>query len=395
MEIEIKQMDQTGNGIGFIDNKIVFVSKAITGDIVDIQIDENKKNYSKAHINKIIKSSDKRINSLCPFFDKCGGCQLFNMSYDDSLEYKKDRILNILKPLNIDPFIEIISNKEKYNYRNKIELKIKDFKIGFYENNSNNLIEINNCLITKKAINNFLDELKLMNIKNGEVTIRCNYNDELLIIINTQDKLIIKDDYSSYKVVGIILNNKTVYGENHFMEHINDYYFNVSYDSFFQINNYINSELFKIIEDNVKGKKVLDLYSGVGTLSIAASKTSDKVYGIEVVPNAILNSIQNAKMNSISNVDFLLGKVEDKISLIKDDIDTVIIDPPRRGLDSKTLQFILDNKYQNIIYISCEAQNLVKDLKELLKIYQVKKIYLLDMFSYTYHCESVTVLERR
>ena len=395
MEIEIKQMDQTGNGIGFIDNKIVFVSKAITGDIVDIKIDQDKKNYSKAHINKIIKPSLKRIPSLCPFFDKCGGCQLFNMSYDDTLTYKKDRIANILKPLNLKVDVELISNKEEINYRNKIELKIKNSKIGFYENDSNDLVEIDNCLITKKCINAFLNELKEMHIKDGEVTIRCNYNDELLVIINTKDDIKIKDDYSSYKVVGIILNNETIYGENFFMDMINGYFFKVSYDAFFQVNSYINSKLFHIIEDNVKGKKVLDLYSGVGTLSIASSKTADTIYGIEVIPNAVLDAIQNAKMNNVKNINFLMGKVEDKIALIKDDIDTVIIDPPRKGLDNKTREFILDSNYKNIIYISCEAQNLVKDLKELLNKYIVKKIYILDMFSYTYHCECVTILERR
>ncbi len=395
MEIEVKNMDQTGNGIGYIDNKIVFIKHGITGDVLDITIDSVKKNYLKAHINKIIKPSPKRIHSLCPFFEKCGGCQLFNMSYDDTLTYKKDRIDNILKPLNLKVDVELIPNKEEINYRNKIELKIKNSKIGFYENDSNNLVEINNCLITKKCINAFFSELKEMSIKNGDVTIRCNYNDELLVIINTKDDIKIKDDYSSYKVVGIILNNETIYGENFFMDMINGYFFKVSYDAFFQVNSYINSKLFNIIEDNVKGKKVLDLYSGVGTLSIASSKTADTIYGIEVIPNAVLDATLNTKMNNVKNINFLMGKVEDKIALIKDDIDTVIIDPPRKGLDNKTREFILDSNYKNIIYISCEAQNLVKDLKELLNKYIVEKIYILDMFSYTYHSESVCILERR
>ncbi len=395
MKIEITSMDQMGNGVGFIDGKITFVRGAITGDEVEIEIDENKKTFNKAHVVKIIKPSSKRIQDLCPFFSKCGGCQLLNMSYENTLDYKKDRLTNILKPLSLSVDINVIPNDNPLYYRNKISLKMVDNHLGFYENDTHNIINLDNCLIAKHSINNFLNELKNMNIINGEITIRTNYNDELLVIINSNDNLKMKDDYSAYKVVGIIVNDKCIYGEDHFMEYINDYYFKVSYNSFFQVNNNINSKLFHIIEDHVKGKKVLDLYSGVGTLSIAASKTADTIYGIEIVPNAVLDAILNAKMNKVNNINFLIGKVGDKISLIKDTIDTVIIDPPRKGLDQKTIKFLLNKEYQHIIYISCEAQNLVKDLKQLLTKYEVKKLYLLDMFSYTYHSESVCILERR
>ena len=394
--VEIVKMDHMGNGIGFIDGKTVFVSKAIPGDTVIFDIIKETNTYIKAKAKKFVSRNHEALSAFCPYYYLCGGCHLQNMSYEETLNYKVDRVKNILNRAGIDNDIEVIANENPMNYRNKIELKIKDGIIGFYEEGTHSIIEIDNCRITKECINNFIPELKKMNIKNGEVTIRSNYNDELLIGIKTDDKISLhKEDYPDKKVVGIIQNDKCLYGDNKFIDIINNIFFEVTYDAFFQVNSFINSKLFNIINDNVKGKNVLDLYCGVGTLSIVASKNAKKVYGIEIVPNAVVNALKNAKMNKCNNVDFILGKVEEKINLIKDDIDTIIIDPPRKGLDKQTINKILEIKPSSIIYISCETQKLSEDLKELIGDYDVKKIYILDMFSYTYHCESITVLERR
>ena len=395
MKLVIEEMDQLGNGIGYNDGKVVFVKGAITGDVVNVKITDNKKSFMRGEIKEIITPSEMRIKPACPYFEKCGGCQLLNMNYYNTLLYKKKRVSNILKPLNLNMDIEIIENEDPFYYRNKIELKVVDGKIGYYESLSHSLIEIKECKIAKECINDFLHELSLMKIKNGDITLRANYNDELLVIIKSEDKISFKDDYSEYKVVGIVLNDETVYGENFFMEKINDFYFKVSYDAFFQVNSLINSKLFNIISKYVDDKVVLDLYSGVGTLSLAASKKALKVYAIELVENAVLDSMANAKMNNCDNVSFILGKVEDKITRIENKIDTVIVDPPRKGLDNKTMDIILKKEYDNIIYFSCETQHLKNDLEKLLDKYTLKKIYCLDMFSYTYHCESVCILERR
>ena len=394
--VVIEKMDHMGSGIGFIDGKTVFVSKTIPGDKVIFEVIKETKNYIKARPKKFIERSKNALSAFCPYYYKCGGCHLQNYSYEETLDYKKERVKNILNRANINADIEVIKNENDKNYRNKIELKVNDGIIGFYEEGSHDIIEIDNCMITKGCINSFIDDIKKMNIQNGDVTIRCNYNDELLVSIKTNDEIVLnKEDYPNKKVVGIILNDKCIYGDNKFIDIINDTFFEVAYDAFFQVNPYINSKLFKIINENVQGKNVLDLYSGVGTLSIVASKNASKVYGIEVVPNAIVNALKNAKMNKCNNIDFILGKVEDKIHLIKDKIDTVIIDPPRKGLDQKTISKILEIKPESIVYISCETQKLSEDLKSFIDSYNIEKIYILDMFSYTYHCESVCILERR
>ena len=396
MQIKIEKMDDLGNAIGYYNNKIVFIPKTIPGDIVEFKIIKETKNYIKGIVTNYIQRGNNYQKAFCPYYEKCGGCQLQNYLYDETLKYKKQRVQSILKKININNDIEIIKNESPLNYRNKIELKVKDGVIGFYQNETHNIIQIDKCMITKNCINDFIKVIKTFNIKNGNVMIRCNYNDELLVSINSQDSLKVnKDILPKYKVVGIIFNDKIIYKDNKFIDIIGGKFFEISYDSFFQVNSYINEQLFKIIKENVQGSNVLDLYSGVGTLSIMASDNANKVYGIEIIPNAVINALKNAKMNNVSNINFILGDVQDKIKFINDKIDTIIVDPPRKGLDKNTINKILELLPNKIIYISCEAQSLSNNLKDLLTKYDVYKIYILDMFSYSYHVETICILTHK
>ncbi len=393
MQVYIERMDHFGNGIGKIDGKIVFVSGALTGETVDVTITKNKKNYMEASVNNVIYKSSKRVKPFCKYFNLCGGCALCHLNYENTLEYKKERVKNILFKNNITNEINVIKNKNDLYYRNKIELKIVDKKLGFYEKNSHKLIEINECKITKKSINKVFQFIKNMKLTNANVTIRANYNDEILIVIFSKETPEIIEPLK-YKIAGIILNNKCIYGQDYFMEKVNNLFFQVSYDSFFQVNSYINSCLFNLISENIMGSVVLDLYSGVGTLSIVSSKKAKKVYAIEVIENAVKNALINAKINKCDNINFILGKVEDKIEYINDNIDTLIVDPARNGLDKKTIAFINNLKPKKIIYVSCDTQSLSKNLFDLTN-YEVEKLYILDMFSYTYHIETMCILKRK
>lgn len=392
MQVHIDRMDHFGNGIGNINGKIIFVKGALTGETVDVTITKDKKSFMEGTINTIIYKSSKRVEPFCNYFGVCGGCSLCHLNYENTLEYKKDRVKNILSKFDI-PKINVIRNENDLYYRNKIELKIVDGKLGFYEKNTHNLIEIKECKVTKKSINKSFEFVKNMTLENANVTIRANYNDEVLIIIDSKEKPVILNP-EDYKIVGIVLNDKCIYGQDNFMEKINNLFFTVSYNSFFQVNNYINSELFNLIKENIVGKTVLDLYSGVGTLSIVASKVVDKVYSIEVIPNAVKNALINAKINKCDNINFILGKVEDKIGFINDKIDTIIVDPARAGLDKKTIEVINNICPQRIIYVSCDTQSLANNLVDLAN-YEIKKFYILDMFSYTYHIECFCILDRK
>lgn len=392
MQVHIDRMDHFGNGIGNINGKIIFVKGALSGETVDVTITKDKKSFMEGTINTIIYKSSKRVEPFCKYFGVCGGCSLCHLNYENTLEYKKERVKNILSKYDI-PNINVIRNENDLYYRNKIELKIVDGKLGFYEKSTHNLIEIKECKVTKKSINKSFEFVKNMKLENANVTIRANYNDEVLIIIDSKEKPVILNP-EDYKIVGIILNDKCIYGQDNFMEKINNLFFTVSYNSFFQVNNYINLELFNLIKENIVGKTVLDLYSGVGTLSIVASKVVDKVYSIEVTQNAVKNALINAKINKCDNINFILGKVEDKIGFINDKIDTIIVDPARAGLDKKTIEVINKLSPQRIIYVSCDTQSLANNLVDLAN-YETKKFYILDMFSYTYHIECFCILDRK
>ncbi len=396
MEVKIEKLDDFGRGICYIDNKVTFVPNTIPNDLVEIKISKEFKNYNEGKLINILIPSKKRIEPKCPYFSKCGGCVLQNMNYKDTLEYKKQKVINIFKKnkLEINPIV--IENANYYNYRNKISLKVIDKKIGYYEPKSHSIVEIDSCLVASNSINKTIQSIKKMNIINGLVTIRCNKNDEILIIIKSKDKLNIDVDSikENIKLVGIVINNKLFYGEDFLYENINGIFYKISYDSFFQVNPYIASKIFDIIKENINSNEtVLDIYSGVGTLSLTASTVAKKVIGIEIVKNAVLNAIHNAKINKINNVDFLLNDATKAITKLNLSFDKVIVDPPRAGLSKIVIDTIKNIKPKEIIYVSCDPQTLVRDIKLLSDLYIINKFYIADMFSFSYHVESVCILK--
>ena len=397
--IRIEKIDNMGRGICYIDNKITFVPNTLPGELVNINITKESKKYNEGIVTKYLETSPDRVESLCPYFDSCGGCALLNTSYSNTLKYKKEKLESIiLKYSGLKLDINVIESPNDLHYRNKITLKIKNNEYGYYISETHKLVKIDDCLLAEQSISDFIKDIKYLGIKDGELVIRTNYLNELLLVIDSKTKPQIDIDYltNNHKIKGIILNNKLVYGESSFKEVINHLIFNVSYDSFFQVNREICRIIFDKLNEYIdKSKCILDLYSGVGTLGISVSHKVDKVYSLEIVKNATLNGISNAKLNDASNIYFMLGKVEDNIKKIKDEIDTIILDPPRAGLDKVTRDFITRMNPQKIIYISCDPMTLARDLKELSLNYKVKEVTGLDMFPYTYHIETMCLLERR
>lgn len=395
MQVLIDKFDDFGQGITFVDDVITFVPNTIPGDIVDIKIVKKKKKYNVGSVINYIKLSKDRIDYKCPFFNKCGGCVLQSISYDATINFKLNKVINLFNKYNLDIKPEIVKNPSDYNYRNKIKLMVIDGKIGYFETNSHTLVEINECVIASKAINKVIPLLKNFNIINGNIVIRCNLNDEILIIIESNDKLNIDIDVlkENIKLVGIVVNNKTIYGDNFLIECINDIYYKISYDSFFQINPYVASKLFNIVKENIdKTDIVLDLYCGVGTLSLNAALNANEVIGVEIVPNAVLNAIYNAKINKINNTKFILNDAQDAVGKINKKFDKIIIDPPRSGLTKKTIDTILTIMPKKIIYVSCDPNTLIRDILLLKDKYSIEKSYILDMFSYSYHVECICIL---
>ena len=395
--VKVEKLDDFGRGIGYVDNKIIFISDAMIGEVVDVNIIKETNKYCEGEVIEYKKKSNDRVNVSCPYYKFCGGCNILHMNYDNQIEYKKDKLKNILKKfshLNID--IDVIKNKDVIGYRNKIELKIQDNRWGYYNSSTHNFVEIDKCLLAKDSINKVIENKKYINVNNASITIRSNYNDEIILVIKTDDKVNIDIDSlkKNIKLVGIVVNDDMFYGDNFFYEMINNKLFKVNYNSFFQINNYITKEMIKVINDNCNGKILLDLYCGVGFLGQVIDYEFDKIYGIELNRNSVIDAINNAKINKINNTYYMCGDSSKLISNIKENIDTLIIDPPRSGLYKNMVNDVLNISSDKIIYVSCNPITMGRDINLLKEKYMVEKIYLLDMFSNTYHFESVCVLKK-
>lgn len=399
-DIKIESLDHFGNGIAHINEKIIFVSDALPDEIVDIEITEEHKKFDIAKVINYKVKSDKRKVSPCKYFNSCGGCNLLFYDYLETISFKKKKVEELLSKSKIDKKfdIEVVENENDFYYRNKISLKIEKGKIGYYEEKTHTLVEINECIIANPEINKIIENYHLLNVSDGSIVIRTNKNREVLLIIKSNsDKSPEVDKIKEIvKLVGIVYNNKTIYGDTFLYERIGGFLFKISYDAFFQVNPYITERLFKLVDSNIENNaKVLDLYSGVGTLSVVASIKAKEVISVEIVKNAILDGILNAKLNKKSNIKFILGDVAKVTTKLKNNFDILIVDPPRKGLDKKTINFIKEKSPKKIIYISCDANTLMRDLKTLEDLYMIKEYKILDMFSYSYHLESFVVLELR
>lgn len=393
MNIKIEKYDNSGRGIGYLNKKIIFVPGTIIGEVVNVDIIEEKDKYMIGKVNKVISPSTIRLNSKCPYYDKCGGCEFMHLSIDEEIRIKINILEELLKRNNIVvPKINIIQSDNKYNYRNKITLKVLNNEFGYYNSGTHNFTHIDYCYLAKDSINNIIKSQNLFNILSGEITIRSNYNDEILIKITSDEKVDINIDklINDNKIVGIIVNDKLIYGENDYIEKVNNYLFKVNINSFFQVNLNILEKISKLLNKK-KYHNVVDLYCGVGTLGMFVNK--DKLYGIEIVKEAVINASINAKINKQNNM-YMLGD-SSKISKINSDIDCIIIDPPRSGLNKETIKNIITIKPDNLIYMSCNPLTYVRDMQILNKLYDVEEFYYLEMFPRTKHMECVSVLSRK
>jgi 23S rRNA (uracil1939-C5)-methyltransferase len=396
MEIKIEKLDHYGKGSGYSNDKIVFVNNALPEEIVDIKIVKDKKSYSEAIVLEYIKTSDKRVKPKCQYYQVCGGCDIMHMDYDEQHAFKLNKVKEIInKYTKVDSSLikEIIYDKQ-YNYRNKIVLKVNG-KVGYYKKGSNEIVNIDNCLIADPSINEVilkLNEIDLFDI--NEITIR--KLDKIMILVDLSQDRKLDSFIELFNKANIVkkVNNEysLVHGNNYISTKINDIEFRVSIESFFQVNNEVTNLLYsKIIDYAKESKNVLDLFCGTGTIGMVISKDVDEVTGIEINSQAISDALVNKEINYIKNVNFINGDVYNHLDDLKD-IDLVIVDPPRSGLADKTIKQIMEMNPKKIIYVSCDPITLARDMNKLDK-YLVKEVTLFDMFPNTHHVESLVVLE--
>lgn len=397
--ILITNENNEGEGITKVNGKVVFVPFAIKDDIIDLEIVKNNKNYDIGELINLVKQSKNRSTPKCKYYYDCGGCNLMHMNYDYELNFKKNKVINNLKKIsNIEiDNIDIIYDKE-FNYRNHITLSVKNDKIGFLKENSNEIIDIDYCLISNDIINKKISEIKAFINKyrhNNIDKISIKSYKDILINIESKNFNLTSEFIEFVKCDSLFLNDKLIYGKEECDIVFDRFKFKISSKSFFQKNTEMALKLYNYVKDNVKeNTKVLDLYCGIGSIGIFISDKAKEVVGIELIDDAILNAKENAKINGINNIKFISGKVEDNIDSFHN-IDTIIVDPPRTGLNRKVIDNILKIGPKDLIYVSCNSTTLARDLNYLKDKYEIKSIKLFDLFSRTHHVECVCVLTRK
>lgn len=393
-QVVIEKLDHFGRGIAKINEKIVFVPNTLKGDVVVIEIVKDNSSYALGKVVKYIEKQ-KRL-SPCKYSNICGGCHLIDMDYSSQLEFKKEKIKELFKKnLGVDIILDDVIIGNKSNYRNKINLHVDGEKVGFYALESHDLVEIDECYITKKEINDLLPKVKDLAKNNNIDEVMIRYHNGLILSIkgNVSKDFLLKN-FNDCSL--IYLNNKKIKG-NEVIENILDKRFRVSPKSFFQVNTEVCSKMFLKVRSYIKNKsfnKALDLYCGTGVIGILISDLVNEVVGIEVISDAIEDANYNKRINDINNISFICDKVENRIDSFKD-IDLVIVDPPRSGLDKKSIANIMTIAPKEIIYISCDPTTLTRDLKELRGKYDISNVSIADMFPNTYHVESVILLQRK
>ncbi len=401
-KVEVTKLDHQGRGIAKINDKIIFIPNALPEETVDVDIILEKKKYYEGIIKETINASDKRIKSICPYFEECGGCQFLNMNYQDSLDYKQNKVEEIMnKYLGIKIKINnIVACDNNLYYRNKTTFQVKN-DIGFFKEKTNTLIPVDKCYISDIKINDIYkaikDNINLTNVK--QVIIRATKNTlESMVIFKTSNYIDNKKiiDILKKKVDSIYINDELIYGKGKIIENLCNKNFYISPSSFFQVNTLQAEKLYNkaiAYADIKKEDTVLDLYCGTGTIGIVASDKAKKVIGIELNKEAIKDANENKKLNNINNIEFYAGDVGKILNKNNYKPDIIIVDPPRVGLDSLALAQILNIRPKKLVYVSCDLMTLARDLKLLSNDYDILELTPVDMFPYTAHVESVCVLK--
>ena len=438
------------------DGRVIFISNAVPGDVVDIQTMKQRKAYYEGKAIKIHEYSPKRTEPVCKHFGTCGGCKWQNMHYDYQLEYKQREVVNNLQRLgkiDLPDITPISGSKDIYFYRNKMEFSFSDSKwltlkqiqsdeiiedrnaLGFHIPGMwDKILDIDKCHLQRdpsNAIRNSVKEfatknnIPFFNARNQEgllrtLMIRTSSTGELMVLVQffedaeAQRKLVLeylKETFPEITSLLYVINEKgndTIYdqdvicyaGRDHIFEEMEGLKFKINAKSFYQTNSEQAYELYKITRDfaELKGDEtVFDLYTGTGTIAQFVAKKAKKVIGVEAVPDAIIAAKENAQLNEIENVEFYVGDMKnvfnDAFIAQHGQPDVVITDPPRDGMHKDVVAQLIKIKADRIVYVSCNSATQARDLALLDPYYKVERVQPVDMFPQTHHVENVVLLK--
>ena len=440
--VEIIDNGFEGEGIAKINDFTIFVPNAIKGEKVKILIVKVLKSYGYGKIIELLEKSIDRVKSDCDTYKRCGGCSLRHIKYEKTLEMKQNAVQSLVNKI-LKNKIEVqktLGMENPYYYRNKAQYPVGKnsegkAQIGVFANRTHEIIPIQECYIQNKKsqeVAKFVIEfinannISVYNEKTREGLVRhivtkvgVKTNEIMcVLVINGKQipkekelvtevtkkfpevKTIVKNINTQNTNVVMGKENIVIYGSGYIKDQLGKYIFKISPHSFYQVNPIQAENLYNIgvqAANISKNDIVFDLYCGIGTISLFMAQYAKKVYGIEIVEQAIQDAKENAKINNIENAEFIAGDVEnvldDLIKIKKVIPDVIMIDPPRKGMDNKSVENILNLKPKKLVYISCNPATLVRDLAKFEEEYEVKTIKPVDMFPFTSHVECVSVLK--
>lgn len=447
--VTIEDMNEDGAGVGKVDGYIWFVKDAVIGDVVRAKAMKMKKSYGFARLMEVLEPSASRVIPSCPVARQCGGCQLQAMSYEEQLKFKERKVMNNL--IRIGKFAEdeihmlpIMGMEEPWRYRNKAQFpfgKDKDGNViaGFYAGRTHAIVEAEDCLLGVEEnreildiVKQFMKEMKIepydelshkglvrhvlirKGFKTGEIMVCLVINgnklpgkERLVEMLTGVDgiKGMTSISYSvNQEKTNVIMGKEIVnlYGPGYITDYIGNVKYQISPLSFYQVNPVQTERLYGTALEyaGLTGNEIVwDLYCGIGTISLFLAQKAKKVYGVEIVPQAIEDARRNAEINGIHNAEFFVGKAEEVLPerFEKNHVhaDVIVVDPPRKGCDAVCLDTILKMRPERVVYVSCDSATLARDLRYLADGgYVVERGRCCDMFPGTVHTETVVLLSK-
>ena len=440
------------------DGRVIFLSNAVPGDIVDVQTLKKRKAYFEGKAIAFHKYSEKRTEPKCQHFGTCGGCKWQDMDYKYQLEYKQNEVVNNLKRighLQLPEVTPIMGSSEQYFYRNKMEFSFSDSRwltleeiqsdrdlgdknaLGFHIPGMwDKILDVKKCWLQEDPSNNIRNAVKKFAIDNNleffntrnqtgflrTMMVRTSSTGDIMIMIQffKEDKAnrellldFLAESFPQITSLQYVINGKsndTIYdqdvicykGQDHIFEDMEGLKFKINAKSFYQTNSQQAYELYKVTRDfaDLKGDElVYDLYTGTGTIAQFVAKQAKRVIGVEAVPDAIIAAKENAQLNGITNVEFYVGDMK---NVFNDEFikqhghpEVIITDPPRDGMHKDVVQQILNIAPNKVVYVSCNSATQARDLELMDAMYKVTKVQPVDMFPQTHHVENVVLLEKR
>ncbi|TDL30596.1 23S rRNA (uracil(1939)-C(5))-methyltransferase RlmD [Jeotgalibacillus sp. S-D1] len=442
LQVTIEDLTHEGHGVGKVEGYPLFIPNALPGEAIDVKVVKTTKNYGFGRLMEWHEKSPDRVEPPCPVYDRCGGCQLQHLSYEGQLKAKQKQVQEVLARIGKLPHVPVhptIGMEEPWRYRNKSQVPIgrSDGRVisGFYAKRSHEIVDVNQCIIQEQVSDQVMqlvkekanelgiqpyDELRHKGVLRHVVIRYGRTSGEVMVVLVTRSNHVphlselvdmLKENIKGLtSIVHNVNNQKTnvimgdqttvLWGREVIYDSIGNIQFAISARSFYQINPVQTEVLYQTALEYAEltgEESVVDAYCGIGTISLFLAQKAKKVYGVEIVEQAIEDAKINAELNGIDNAEFEAGPAEVVIPRWHKEgkkADVIVVDPPRKGCDEALLTTILEMKPKRVVYVSCNPGTLARDLRVLEDGgYQTKKVQPVDMFPQTSHVEAVAVLE--